>query len=216
MLLYSNDNRGAFPVGPMSQGPLRTPTWGTGAEATQPYDPGGPAQNDVTAAMFFLLRTQDITSEVFVCPSSNGDKDVYGGGTNAPINRSNFTDFTKNLSYSLQNPYADDNVKKAGWKWDNTLGAEYAVAADLNPGLKGNGDNVLGPTTTSSARDMKQANSNNHDKDGQNVLYGDGHVSFESNAFVGVKQDNIYTTRDGKVSGSPVDANDSVLLPGDD
>ena len=34
---------------------------------------------------------------------------------------------------------------------------------------------------------MKQANSNNHDKDGQNILYGDGHVAWESNPFVGVQ-----------------------------
>ena len=27
---------------------------------------------------------------------------------------------------------------------------------------------------------MKQGNSNNHDEDGQNVLYGDGHVSWMS------------------------------------
>src|SRR2546421_10526159 len=59
MLLYSNDNHGAFPVGPISPGPVRTPTFGTGAAATQPYDPGGPAPNDVTAAVFLLLRTQD-------------------------------------------------------------------------------------------------------------------------------------------------------------
>src|SRR5205823_3675729 len=88
MLLYSNDNRGAYPRTRMSAGPEgRVPTWGTGAAATQPTDADGPAENDVTAALFLLLRTQDITSEVFVCPSSNGDKDVYGGGNDAPINR---------------------------------------------------------------------------------------------------------------------------------
>ena len=46
-----------------------------------------PHDNDVTAALFLLLRTQDITSEVFTCPSSNAEKDIYGGGTNAPLNR---------------------------------------------------------------------------------------------------------------------------------
>jgi prepilin-type processing-associated H-X9-DG protein len=40
---------------------------------------------------------------------------------------------------------------------------------------------------------MKQANTNNHDKDGQNILYGDGHVAWESNPFVGTNRDNIYT-----------------------
>src|SRR3954470_8796424 len=84
ILLYSNDNRGAYPRTRVSAGPVRKPTWGTGAPATQPTDPNGPADNDVTAALFMLLRTQDITSEVFMCPSSNAEKDDYGGGTNAP------------------------------------------------------------------------------------------------------------------------------------
>jgi prepilin-type processing-associated H-X9-DG protein len=63
---------------------------------------------------------------------------------------------------------------------------------------------------------MKQANSNNHEDDGQNVLYGDGHVEFQKNPFVGVQRDNIYTTQAGVVVGSPVNSNDSVMLPTDD
>ena len=39
----------------------------------------------------------------------------------------------------------------------------------------------------------KLANSNNHAKKGQNVLYGDGHVDFVTDVFVGRNQDNIYT-----------------------
>src|SRR6185295_12353651 len=102
--------------------------------------------------------------------------------------------------------------------WTSNMSADFAVAADINPGVAGVApgsipDNVRVPTSTSSAKDMRQANSNNHDKDGQNILYGDGHVSFESNPFVGVNRDNIYTTGDGRIGASPVDVNDSVLLP---
>ena len=161
-----------------------------------------------------LLRTQDITPEVFVCPSSNAEKDPLANM--AADHRSNFTDLKKNLSYSFQNPYANDSAVGAGWKFNNTLGAEYAVAADLNPGTAGNGDAVFNPTATSSAQEMKLGNSNNHDKDGQNILYGDGHVAWECNPFVGVNRDNIYTTADGKIAASPVDGNDSILLPTDD
>jgi len=220
LLLYSNDNRGAYPRTRASlvvkDGPDPVPVWGTGIAATQPYEEGGPAENDVTAALFMLLRTQDITSEVFACPSSDTEKDLYGGGTNAPINRSNFTDYKKNLSYSYQNPYPNSKAIGAGFKLNNAIGAEFAVAADVNPGTAGRGDNVLGPTSSSSAKDMKQANSRNHDRDGQNILYGDGHVAWESNPFVGVNRDNIYTTADGQIAASSVDANDSILLPTDD
>src|SRR5205823_14477145 len=50
ILLYSNENRGAYPRTLASAGPVRTPTWGTGVAATQPFAPDGPAENDVTAA----------------------------------------------------------------------------------------------------------------------------------------------------------------------
>ena len=172
------------------------------------------------------LRTQDITSEVFTCPSSNAEKDTYGGGTNAPINRCNFTN-SKNISYSFEDPFAGTQAIGAGWKFNNTLGSEYAVAADINPGNgpAGGTDNVMLPTSTSSAKDMRNANSNNHDKDGQNILYGDGHVAWESNPFVGVNRDNIYTeytastgtvSQEFPITKGPYDANDSVLIPTDD
>ena len=72
---------------------------------------------------------------------------------------------------------------------------------------------------------MKAGNSNNHDNDGQNVLYGDGHVEFQQNPFVGVARDMIFARRNATsgfasyattLAASPIDANDSVLLPPDD
>jgi len=237
ILLYSNDNRGAYPrtVAGANNGQVfatqtqEVATWGSKTDGSDPFlgtAPGQrPANNDVTAALFLLLRTQDITSEVFTCPSSNAEKDLFGGGTNAPINRTNFSD-ERNISYSYQNPYPSSNSIGAGFKLNNSIGAEFAVAADINPGTSPAGqDEVTRPLNTSSAKDMRLANSNNHDKDGQNILYGDGHVAWESNPFVGVNRDNIYTaytTTTGTISqvssmniGS-FDANDSILLPADD
>jgi prepilin-type processing-associated H-X9-DG protein len=216
ILIYSNDNRGALPRTRTSAGPLRTPVWGACAASTQPFADDGPAENDVTAAFFLLLRTQDVTSEVFTCPSSNAEKDLYGGGTNAPVNRSNFTDVKKNLSYSYQNPYPSD-LPMVDRHSVGAIPSDYAIAADINPGTApSSADNVLATTQTSSAKDMKLGNSNNHDKDGQNILYHDGHVAWESNRFAGDNRDNIYTAGDGKVIASPTSLWDSVLLPTDD
>jgi prepilin-type processing-associated H-X9-DG protein len=118
----------------------------------------------------------------------------------------------------MHNPYAGDGVIPATdrtW-WTNGMSAEFAVAADINPGTVGKDDDVLHPTTASGGKDMKFANSNNHDGDGQNVLFGDGHVEFLQNPFVGVQRDNIYANKKNHVVASPVDATDSVLLPTDD
>jgi len=216
LLLYANDNGGHYPRVIYIPGADPKPTWGTGAAGNNPFVDVQP--NDVTAAMFLLLRTQDITSEVFTCPSSNAERDVFGGGTNYPINRANFTDVKKNLSYSMHNPYVKDGLIPTDDKtyWTSNMSAEFPIAADINPGTAGNGNNVMKPTTTSSAREMQFANSNNHDKDGQNILYGDGHVSWETNPFVGVNRENLYTTGDHRIAASPVDVSDSVLLPTDD
>jgi prepilin-type processing-associated H-X9-DG protein len=215
LLLYANDNGGHYPRVTYLGGPDAKPVSGTGAANKDPFS--GVEPNDVTAVMFLLLRTQDITAEVFNCPSSNTEKDSFGGGTNSALDRANFTDVKKNLSYSIHNPYVRDGVVPAddATYWTSNMSPEFAVAADVNPGVAG-GSNVLIVTTNSSAKDMSKANSQNHDADGQNILYGDGHVAWESNPFVGIERDNIYTTRDGKVAASPVDVKDSVLLPTDD
>jgi prepilin-type N-terminal cleavage/methylation domain-containing protein/prepilin-type processing-associated H-X9-DG protein len=231
ILLYSNENRGAYPrTCAAAAAAQQTPTWGTpvgNGTASDPFlgaaNSGRPADNDVSACLFLLLRTQDITSEVMTCPSSNAEKDNYGGGANAPINRVNFTDVKKNLSYSYQNPYPGTDAIGRGFKLNNSVGAEFAVAADMNPGTVAP-DNVAFPTNSSSSKDMKQANSNNHDEDGQNILYGDGHVSWESNPFAGVSRDNIFTNSNGATNPGnngvlgpgPYDGNDSILLPLDD
>jgi prepilin-type processing-associated H-X9-DG protein len=228
ILLYANENKGAYPRTIATTAPVVTPTWGTGAAATQPFAEGGPAPNDVTAGFFLLLRTQDITPEVFVCPESNAERWDFGGGSNTAMNWSNWQGkdaIRKYLSYSYQNAYPDDDALKRGFVWNSSVSAEFAIASDLNPGTSGGEINVLTVTTTSNARDMKHANSRNHDGDGQNVLYADGHVEFQQNPFVGVNRDNIFTRRAGSsgfasapghIGRSPFDANDSVLLPPDE
>jgi prepilin-type processing-associated H-X9-DG protein len=216
LLIYSNDAKGPYPRSTYVPGETVTPTWGTQIEP-----------NDVSAALYLLLRTQDITAEVFICPSSNAERWDFGRAPRNVMSWSNWDGregVRKHLSYSYANPYPDDDAAKLGYKLNNSLGAEFAVAADINPGTTGDGgQNVLAVTSTSSARDMQRANSANHDRDGQNVLYGDGHVEFQTNPFCGVQRDMIYARRAGAsgfassaVVDSPYDANDSVLLPTDD
>jgi prepilin-type N-terminal cleavage/methylation domain-containing protein/prepilin-type processing-associated H-X9-DG protein len=231
ILLYSNENKGAYPRTKADLTVAKIRQTNTLASASDPFlATGGDETNNVPMAIYLLLRTQDITSEVFTCPSSNAEKDTYGGGTNSAINRSNFSDLQKNLSYSYQIPYPDSASIGAGFKLNNSISAEFAVASDINPGTTGASggsgtDSVTAVEADFSARQMKQGNSNNHDEDGQNVLYGDGHVEFQSNPFVGVQRDHIYARRssggtnpfalDTVVIGSPYDQNDSILLPTD-
>ena len=83
------------------------------------------------------------------------------------------------------------------------------MAADLNSGTSHAGLAPGAPT-----RAMQNANSRNHEGDGQNVLYADGHVEFASSPFVGVGGDNIYAPGSGdNIIAASVNSNDSILLP---
>jgi prepilin-type processing-associated H-X9-DG protein len=81
----------------------------------------------------------------------------------------------------------------------------------------------VGPGGSSS----EVGNSPNHDGEGQNVLYADGHTEWQSSPYAGelrgagsnTWQDHIYTVSTagsragGLTAGQPADAADTVLLP---
>jgi prepilin-type processing-associated H-X9-DG protein len=239
LLLYSNENRGSFPrTIHDKKDPNPTPVWGTPYEGNRDLGPvkdadpfakdkdaaakARPLPEDVSAALFLLLRTQAITSEVFICPSTQHRKFNFGGGMNTSRNWTNWPGnlgLLANLSYSVHSPYASPAAVKAGAKWNNAMPADAPIAGDMNPGV----DGLLKLTLQSPADEMRKCNSINHNQDGQNVLYGDGHVEFQSQPFCGVKRDNLYTygatgtdhpnTGGDGIAGSPVGPEDAVLLP---
>jgi len=243
LLLYSNDARGAYPrviynLSLANSGTL-VPTWGTGPTG-DPFSQASPGvrpyDNDVSAAIYLLLKTQDITGDSFVCPSSSAEKWDFGGAANSVGNWSNWNgqdEINKHLSYSYQNPYGDAQANTSGFKLNASVGADYAVYADINPGSVQSYDNlggrqisynVIEPTIGSGGVNQKRANSPNHDKEGQNILYGDGHVDWSSTAFAGKSQDNIYTRKKSESDqtgasdqqhpfASPINSSDNVLLP---
>src|SRR5882757_10637844 len=60
LLLYANDNKGIYPRTPANtMGTYTCFTAGGASTATDPFGTGGPAVNDVTAAMFLLVRNAD-------------------------------------------------------------------------------------------------------------------------------------------------------------
>jgi len=248
ILMYANENKQAFPRTPMDTSGAPAVTWGTGPTTATTPDPfvgtGGTGStnrendDDVSASLFLLLRTQDITTGVFVCPSSNAEAWDYGGGSNTAQNWVNFQQnggSFKNLSYSYENPFPTSTAISNGWRLNTSLPADYAVASDINPGLTvpSTTFNVTSVPTSAAASTMRLANSANHEQDGQEVLYGDGHVDWSNNPFCGTQRDNIFTGREtggvltnpfssggsaikGSAATGPYDQTDSILLPTDD
>jgi prepilin-type N-terminal cleavage/methylation domain-containing protein len=125
----------------------------------------------------------------------------------------------KCVSYAYQLPYPDgasDGVDSA--PVSSTDPAGMAIMADKNPwldpslseGSPTNDDYMNYVALLNNGQDPGDdkwdelekweeqiANSNAHMREGQNVLYNDGHVAFEKRADIGVQNDNIYTQRRG-------------------
>jgi prepilin-type processing-associated H-X9-DG protein len=220
MLLYANENNGVYPRTIYQGGDTVIPdVSNAGANSPNPFaiDTTVPA-NCIPSVLFLLMRTEDINSAAFCCPSTSATPDDFGPGGNVLV-RSNFSDLRVNLSYSYANPYADNQALASGFKMNTSIDPGFAVLADKNPGLVA-GSNVLSVTSDSSAQEMRRANSLNHGRDGQNILFADGHVEFDNNPFQGINRDNIYCRGFGgpgaaktDLVNSPKDASDSVLLP---
>ena len=186
--------------------------------------------NNVPAAMFLLMKTAPLQPKLFICPSTQA-RAGFSSGEHANIQESsNWELIPDNLSYSLATPYPSAAGASAGFQWREPIDATFALAGDMNPGTRGGtnpANNVMGPGHNASAGELAAANSNNHQNKGQNVLFGDFHVSFEKTPYCGARhegtgiRDNIFTAGAGDNgtcddNSYPVDAQDSVLLPTDD
>jgi prepilin-type N-terminal cleavage/methylation domain-containing protein/prepilin-type processing-associated H-X9-DG protein len=226
------------------------------ANGSASFQSGTVPNNCITASMFLLMKSTDLTPDIFVCPSSNATR---GFTLNNVKDWSNFEDspsWGQHTTYSMACMFPGSTAVNSGFRWSSTVAnpTDFALAADMNPGILGGipfgtanvGNSVTLPTHTSGSRDMSHANSNNHNNQGQNVLYADGHVSWQTTPFCGVScvitsaggggnptgfNDNIYTSRgntpltgasaeQGMLLSSPAnfpaDGMDSYLLPTDD
>lgn len=223
IMLYANENKGAFPRARYDSANEETVTAFTGVKASSPFVKGGPSANDVTASIYLILLNGDITPDVFVCPSGKAQPLAFPEGKDA-TNFSNFSSLDS-LGYSYMNAYPSKAATKLGLKLNYTLPADFAIMADLNPG----GDALAKLEAGAAEEELKKGNSPNHDRMGQNVLYADGHVDWSATPFCGQKReddvpDNIYTRHLAKdapkdadpIMGPAMDKEDSVLLPSAD
>jgi len=209
--------------------PTAKVTFYTGIDAPKAFDKDmgpdfkGPKPNDVTASLYHLLKSTDLTTDVFVCPSSDAKSLAKEFGV---AEHSNFPG-PENLAYSYNTPFPSKEAIMAGWRFDTTLQPDSPIAADINPGASEKAGPTMTPFNAPPAA-MRAANSPNHGFAGQNVVYVDGHVEWQVTPFCGAEvakqpwRDNIYANAakvdakngmGGEVHGLPVTGRDSVLLP---
>ena len=215
---YATDNKGLLPACRMdiTAGVQQAIPQTTSGILSDPFGPTAPF-NDVAGALFLLVRNDYVNSAIFVCPATIDVADTFEG--NAPKSRINFTIVgsnlnvtdPSNLSYGYTSPYAWEFADPSFVLNLDKLQSQFAIAADAGPPCCG--------TSDSSGNTGRPGNSNIHEEVGQNVAYGDAHVSFEKSSFVGVPEPTfgggtrgnlIYAFDPTSFSNSD---NDSVIFP---
>ncbi len=173
-------------------------------------------------SLFILVINGTCTTKQFICPSSGDSEDDLRNRTGTVqvaaqpgINRFDFRGYPY-LSYGYQLPFgrnakpnenrdprdvmmADKGpwFESAGEQADGT--ARDQARAGFTPGTT---TPNVGTTNPSQILQLdndrwRPYNSRNHNGEGQNVLYQDGHVDFEKKPITGVNNDNIYTRQNG-------------------
>ena len=129
--------------------------------------------------MWILIREESCTTKVFACPSdSNGTTDEVTATAKDWWNFQYITD----CSYSYQN--------QLGRTTRDNVSADVALAADKCPRRIDVATQM--PADAKEGDDWWKWNSPNHGYDGQNVLYGDGHVSWMDKPECGKTGNNIW------------------------
>jgi hypothetical protein len=228
MLIYSNDYDDEFPRagGRSSVWSSQIPNW----MAENRYEAygidrnGGGGEATISSSLYLLVKYAEVTPRSFICPGDEGttefnlaDYEVVGKDLNE------LWDFGpepyNHCSYAYHMPYgvyALTTSREPG----------LAVLADRNPwmdspaGAAKDFFRLINPE--GDRENVEACNAIAHDEKGQNVLFMDSHVSFETSSFCGINDDNIYTFWDGgdiRVGGTPTvgisesqDALDSLLV----
>ncbi len=158
--------------------------------------------------MWLLVLNGQMTPKSFICPSDPyatgpslqyGSSSTGGGGT-AYLNfgylytSQQHQSYTgQGESYSIAFPW-NASGQPGAW-WSSKDGSDVALASDLAPmtaGATGNIERIDNTLPSGNTYGTYIFNSGNHSGDGQNVGFGDGHVVWETNPYVGQNNDNIF------------------------
>lgn len=240
MLIYSNDYDEEFPIAGKTNAPWYDSSGGAAVTSFNWDDPDfvfqSTTQMTVSSSLYLLIKYADVSAAQFTCQAGDEkkfeidttDAGLPNGTNDTDLEITECWDFGDEpwlfLSYSYQLPYGDNPISAASpaglaliadrspWFDDeNVSSGLFDQPADNDDAALSSGFIGLDPQYFDDSQKMKYGNSAAHQQDGQNVLYGDGHVTFEKTTNVGIEEDNIYTIW---TDSSPTNEEDTQL--GDD
>jgi hypothetical protein len=172
---YISDNDGRLPAVATAVG---APWWKVGYQ--------GEENQSNTRHVYLLAKNDYVDMNNFVCPGSKGEKPVKL--TDSQIKKLKDFPGREHITYSFQIRCRT----KAGGK----LMCRKALMADWNPLFEQLPEDFSRQLRLRLNRKLLTLNSVNHDRRGQNVLFGDGCVRFLKTRFIGISEDDIYTLQD--------------------
>ncbi len=191
MYTYSVTNSDQFPIagtgadGDSVRGFDYTTRTATTVDATS-------LSNNATASLWLLVRNGGVSAKSYVCPSTSEvadplTEDGEPGGANASLDETfDFYD-EDNLSYSMQNMYATNR------KWNANVKSDWILMGDNNNADGGSVHTFTKGDSPAQTEIENNENSQNHSAgEGQNLQFGDGHVSFSNDPFQGPSNDNAH------------------------
>ena len=215
MIVYAQSNKSCFPsvIGPSSgvyQNNVGNPLAGASASAgTVVYGYyGTPEQQGSPLACMWLLVLQGfITPKSFICPSDPhasvpseefSSSQQYYSNFGMVSGASTPSTISAGESYSIAYPWNNiGGVTVVGAWWnDNNATSDLPLICDMAPAQDSSAPGTLKRDVTQpliNANAPTIYNSGNHNGRGQNVCFGDAHVKWVTNPYVGESRDNIFT-----------------------
>jgi prepilin-type processing-associated H-X9-DG protein len=217
MQVYANDYEDKFPHagGKTSMWYDKIPDW-RGSNRYKAFgiaSDGSGGYATISSSLYLLVKYAEVSPKTFVCPGDSGvtafNPVEEGLGDLKLTQLWDFGPYASNhYSFAYHKPFGQ-------YVLTISSNPDMAVLADKNPWLSPvNPEPYPGSFDPDGDREaIKAGNSFSHDNEGQNVLFVDGHVGFETQSFCGVDKDNIYTYQDGKdirIGGSPKNYNSTA------
>lgn len=166
--------------------------------------------NNATASLWMLVRDGSCSAKQFICRATKNKPDPLtedgtSDGLGADLEETFDFYAANNLSYSMMNMYHavrtenwNANVRPGWVLMSDNSNAAVAATGGTAPSVH---THEMGDGAGSDTIRLEE-NSANHNSDGQNFMFSDGHVDYSTNPFVSPSNDNAFG-RDTAAIGSP-------------
>ena len=196
MMIYSVSNEDRFPAYAGS------PTTGSifqsgGRTADAPIQ----AEIDsISSPLWSMIRDGSMGPKSFVCPSTSDLQDplttTVSGTTVVDLDQT--FDFFSAPSGGQAGKFCSlspINMYDPNSDWTSSVPSDYVIVGDENEATN------FDTTIPAAEDDIENANSQNHGKEGENLLFGDSHVQFHQDPYQARAEDNVNAGSDGADPG---------------